>query len=279
MVEASAMIREAVPVELVPVFWLITALGSAKILLIGLSLAYWNAEDYRSELLSVISVAFVGLSVTLALKYGFDLPRPPTDVRRYPIEPSPVGFPSGHAIASTTIYGGLVVAFDRYRDPKTVLGVGALVALISLSRVVLGVHYLGDILAGFPVGLVLLGVVALAKERGPTVAFALAVILSIPAVVVTTETVDAALAVGGSLGGLAAMLWGTGTAEFRSRAERVVISIIGLSVIGVSMVLTEAVEALLIAAVLVNVGLAFGIVSLPALIGRFDGLGASSLAD
>lgn len=278
LVEASAVIREAVPDELAPVFWLITALGSAKILMIGLSLAYWNGERYREELLSVISVAFLAVSVTLALKYGFDLPRPPEAVRRYPIEPSPVGFPSGHAIASTTIYGGIVLAFDRYRDAKTVLGVGVLVSLISLSRVVLGVHYLGDILAGFAVGLVMLGVVAVAVERGPTVIFALAVLLSIPAVVVTTETADAALAVGGSVGGLAATVWRTGSAEFRSRVERLVVNGLGLGVIGLSILLVELVETVLLAAVVVNLGLAFSVVAMPALIGRFDGLARTSTA-
>lgn len=276
LVEASAMIREAVPVELVPVFWLITALGSAKILMIGLSLAYWNGNGHREELLSVISVAFLAVSVTLALKYGFDLPRPPEAVRHYPIEPSPVGFPSGHAIASTTIYGGIVLAFDRYRDAKTVLGVGLLVSLISLSRVVLGVHYLGDILAGFAVGLVMLGVVAVAVKRGPTVIFALAVLLSIPAVAVTTETADAALAVGGSVGGLAATVWHTGSAEFRSRVERLVVNGLGLGVIGLSILLVELVETVLLAAVVVNLGLAFSIVAMPALIGRFDGLARTS---
>jgi len=278
LVEASAVIREAVPPELVPVFWAITALGSAKILMIGLSLAYWNAERHREELLSVISVAFLATSVTLALKYGFDLPRPPEAVRHYPIEPSPVGFPSGHAIASTTIYGGMVLAFDRYRDAKTVLGVGVLVSLISLSRVVLGVHYLGDILAGFAVGLVMLGVVAVAVERGPTLIFGLAVLCSIPAVAVTTETADAALAVGGSVGGLAATVWHTGSVDFRSRVERLVLNGLGLGVIGLSILLVELLGTLLLAATVVNVGLVFSIVAMPALIGRFDGLAGASTA-
>jgi len=140
LVEASAAVREAVPAELVPVFWVVTALGSANFLMFGLSLAYWNDRRRRRELLAVISVAFVAASVTLALKYWFDLPRPPAAVQRYPIEPSAVGFPSGHAIAATTVYGGALLAFDRVRDPRAVLGVGTLVALIGLSRVVLGVH-------------------------------------------------------------------------------------------------------------------------------------------
>ena len=209
LVEASAAVREAVPAELVPVFWVVTALGSANFLMFGLSLAYWNDRRRRRELLAVISVAFVAVSVTLALKYWFGLPRPPTAVQRYPIEPSAVGFPSGHAIAATTVYGGALLAFGRVRDPRAVLGVGTLVALIGLSRVVLGVHYLGDVLAGFAVGVVMLAVLAVALDRGATVVFGFAVALSVPAVLMTTDTGDAALALGGSIGGLAATLWRT----------------------------------------------------------------------
>ncbi|WP_164471852.1 phosphatase PAP2 family protein [Halosimplex salinum] len=278
LVEASEVFREVVPAELVPVFWVITALGSAKFLMIGLSLAYWNDHRRRRELLAVISVAFVAVAVTLALKYWFDLPRPPAAVQRYPVEPSPVGFPSGHAIAATTVYGGALIAFDRVRDARAVVGVGALVAAIGLSRVVLGVHYLGDILAGYAVGLVMLGVLAVALERGPAVVFGLAVVLSVPAVLVTTDTGDAALALGGSLGGFAAALWHSSSDRFRSRVERTIVNVAGVAFVGVALIAAEAVETVLLAAAVVNVALAFGIIALPSLVGRvpeFDSVSAS----
>lgn len=279
LVEASRAISEAVPPELVPVFWVITLLGSAKFLMVALSLAYWNDQRRRRELLAVISVAFVAVSVTLALKYWFGLPRPPVDVRRYPIEPSPVGFPSGHTIAATTVYGGALVAMDEYRDRTTVLGAGALVALVGLSRVVLGVHFLGDVLAGFAVGLVMLGVLAVAIEKGPAVVFGLAVVLSVPAVLVTTETGDAALAVGGSIGGLAGAVWRTRAERFRSRAERAFVNVAGVGFVGVSLIAIEAVEARLILAALINAALAFDIVALPSLVGRFEPLQRATAAD
>ncbi|MFB6173908.1 MAG: phosphatase PAP2 family protein [Halobacteriales archaeon] len=279
LVEASAAVRGAVPDELVPVFWVITALGSAKFLMVGLSLAYWNDDTRRRELLTLVSVAFVAVTLTLALKYGLDLPRPPESVRRYPVEPSPVGFPSGHAIAATTIYGGLLVVFDRYRDPKLLSGTAALVVLIGLSRVVLGVHYLGDILAGFAVGLVMLGVLAVAMDRGPAVVFGLAVVLAVPAVVVTTDTGDAALALGGSVGGAAAALWRTPVGRVRSTVERAVLNAGGLAFVGVSLAVVETVEALFVAAVAVNLVLVFGIVALPAAVGRLDALGTASATE
>jgi membrane-associated phospholipid phosphatase len=271
----SEAVRAAVPAELVPVFWVITLLGSAKFLMVALSLAYWNFENHRREILAVVSVAFVAVAVTLALKYWFGLPRPPAAVQRYPVEPSPVGFPSGHAIAATVVYGGALVALDRHRDPQTVAGVGAFVALVGLSRVVLGVHYLGDILAGFAVGLVTLAVLVVALDRGPRVVFGLAVVCAVPAVVVTTETGDAGLALGGSLGGLVATLLRSRAERFRSQAERIAVNAVGVVLVGAAFVAVELVDAVLVLAVVGNFALAFAIVALPGLVGRpLPGLGA-----
>ncbi|QLH83970.1 phosphatase PAP2 family protein [Halosimplex pelagicum] len=279
LVAASEAIRGAVPAELVPVFGLLTVLGSAKFLMVALSLAYWNDQSRRRELLTVVAVAFVAVSVTLALKYWFGLPRPPAAVRRIAADPSPVGFPSGHAIAATTVYGGTLVALDRYRDPTLLAGTGALVALVGLSRVVIGVHYLGDVVAGFAVGLVMVGVVAVAVDYGPAAVFGLAVVCAVPAVILTTEPGDAALAMGGSVGGLAGAAWRTRAERFRSRVERAAVTVGGVAFVGAAIAVVETVEPLLVPAAAANAALAFGIVSLPALVGRFDGFGSSTAAD
>ncbi|QLH79054.1 phosphatase PAP2 family protein [Halosimplex rubrum] len=285
LVAASEAIRGAIPPGLVPLFGLLTVLGSAKFLMVALSLAYWNDQSRRRELLTVVGVAFVAVSVTLALKYWFGLPRPPAAVRRVAVDPSPVGFPSGHAIAATTVYGGTLVALDRYRDPKLLVGTGALVALVGLSRVVIGVHYLGDVLAGVAVGLVMVGVVAVAVDygpavdRGPAVVFGLAVVCSVPAVILTTAPGDAALAAGGSVGGFVGAAWRTRAERFRSRVERVAVTVGGVAFVGVAIAVVETVEPLLVPTAAVNAALVFGIVSLPSLVGRFDGFGSSTPAD
>jgi membrane-associated phospholipid phosphatase len=279
LVATSEVIRDAVPAELVPLFGLVTVLGSAKFLMVGLSLAYWNDQSRRRELLTVVGVAFVAVSLTLALKYWFGLPRPPAAVRRVATDPSPVGFPSGHAIAATTVYGGTLVALDRHRDPALLAGTGVLVGLVGLSRVVIGVHYLGDVLAGFAVGLVMVGAVAVALDRGPSVVFGLAVVCAVPAVILTTAPGDAALAAGGSVGGLAGSLWRTRAERFRSRTERAALTAGGVAFVAVAIVVVETVEPALIPTAVANLGLVVGIVALPALVGRFDGVGGTSTAD
>ncbi|QPV62562.1 phosphatase PAP2 family protein [Halosimplex litoreum] len=279
LVAASEAIRGAVPGYLVPVFGLLTVLGGAKFLMVALSLAYWNDQSRRRELLTVVGVAFVAVSLTLALKYWFGLPRPPAAVRRVAADPSPVGFPSGHAIAATTVYGGTLVALDRYRDPTLLAGAGALVALVGLSRVVIGVHYLGDVLAGVAVGLVMVGVVAVALDRGPAAVFGLAVVCAVPAAVLTTEPGDAALAAGGSVGGLAGALWRTRAERFRSWTERAALTGGGVAFLVAAIVVVETVEPALIPTAVANLGLVVGIVALPALVGRFDGFEGTSTGD
>ena len=246
LVDASEVFRETVPGELVPVVWAVTLLGSAKFLLVALSVAYWNADERREAVLAVVATAFVALALTLVLKYSFDLPRPPEAGQRYPVDPSPVGFPSGHAIAATTVYGGALVAVDRHRDVRAVVGVGALVLAVGLSRVVLGVHYLGDVLAGVAVGLVALAVLWVALDRGPAVVFALAALLAVPALLVVGESgaADAGLALGGSLGALAATRVEFATVGFRSSRERVVLTAVGLVFVALAVGVTEAVESL-----------------------------------
>ncbi|MEF8883996.1 MAG: phosphatase PAP2 family protein [Haloarculaceae archaeon] len=263
LVEASRVLREAVPDELVPLVWAITLLGSAKFLVLGLSLVYWNVEEYREELLALVSVGFVGLAVTLALKYGFDLPRPPAAVQRYPVEPSPVGFPSGHAIAATTIYGGALLAFDRYRDPRAVAGVAGLVVAVSLSRVVLGVHYLGDVVAGVVVGLVVLGGATAVFERGAVSGFAAAAVLSVPALVTTGGTADAALALGGSIGGLAGAARVPRSVPLTSRSGRALLNVCGVVFVVALMGIEELVEGMVPVVTAVNLVLALGIVAMP----------------
>jgi membrane-associated phospholipid phosphatase len=279
LVAASEAIRGAVPAELVPVFGVLTVLGGAKFLMVALSLAYWNDQSRRRELLTVVGVAFVAVSLTLALKYWFGLARPPAAVRRVAADPSPVGFPSGHAIAATTVYGGVLVALDRYRDPKLLAGAGGLVALVGLSRVVIGVHYLGDVLAGFAVGVMMVGVVALAIDRGPAAVFGLAVVCAVPAVILTTEPGDAALAMGGSVGGLASAVWRTRAERFRSRVERVAVTAGGVAFVGAAIAVVETVEPLFVPTAVANAVLVFAIVALPSLVGRFDGFGSTSAAD
>jgi undecaprenyl-diphosphatase len=77
-------------------------------------------------------------------------------------------FPSGHALGSIVCYGALFLVFlpamrGRWRRAFTA-GIAALIALIGISRILLGVHYVSDVLGGWALGVAWLGVTAFAFE-------------------------------------------------------------------------------------------------------------------
>jgi undecaprenyl-diphosphatase len=79
-------------------------------------------------------------------------------------------FPSGHALVAMSFFGG-VAAVTARRTPRRSLKIAiwgaALVAtlLVGLSRIYLGVHYPSDVIAGYGVGLLWVGVVAATDRR------------------------------------------------------------------------------------------------------------------
>lgn len=278
-VAASRAIREVVPGEFLPVVWFVTLLGGSTFLMTGLSVAYWNANERRETVLAVVATAFVALAVTLSLKWGIGLPRPPETAQRYVTTDSPVGFPSGHTIAATVVYGGGLVATDRHRTPEIALPVGALVGAVGLSRVVLGVHYLGDVLTGLGVGVALLGVLAFALRRGAAVAFGLAAVCAVPALFVAGDAGDVALALGGSLGGFLGTVRRPPDDTLDSHTERAILTVGGLLFLGGLVGGVEVVEPPLVLAGSAYVLLVFGIVTLPALVGRWGVLAFLSPAN
>jgi undecaprenyl-diphosphatase len=93
-----------------------------------------------------------GYEIVPLLKEQFERPRPQfADIDGF-------SFPSGHAFSSATVYGllGLVIlrvwASSRWRWLWAGL-VWALIPMVALSRIMLGVHYFSDVLAGMSLGL------------------------------------------------------------------------------------------------------------------------------
>lgn len=97
---------------------------------------------------------FGALILNQGLKLVFVRPRP--QLWKQLIVEHSYSFPSGHALGSAVLYGFLayllVRAYPRYR-----VGIYSitllLVAAIGLSRLILGVHFPTDIIAGYAVGI------------------------------------------------------------------------------------------------------------------------------
>lgn len=218
---------------LVTLFAFITLLGDAWFLLVGLSICYWIGprlgDDTRAVAATVIGVATLALAAVLAVKSYTAIPRPaatPIDPAGLPggltsfvageLDSTGFSFPSGHATSATAVYGGLGVLLTLGRRRLRYLVAGALIVLISSSRVVLQVHYLRDILAGIALGVGLLVVARqLAGEESTPRAdrvFLLAGVVSLVGLGValagghTEELRHATIGVGTAAGG--ATTWG-----------------------------------------------------------------------
>ncbi len=77
-------------------------------------------------------------------------------------------FPSGHSLGSIVCFGALFLVFapaTRGRGRTAFAAtVAAVIALVGISRVLLGVHYLSDVIGGWAIGITWLGVTSFAFE-------------------------------------------------------------------------------------------------------------------
>ena len=155
--------------SVVTLFAFITLLGDAWVLLVGLSLLYWIGprvdDDTRAVAATVIALATLALAVVLAVKSYTAIPRPaatPIDPAGLPggltgfvageLDSSGFAFPSGHATGVTAVYGGLAALLTIGRRRLRYAAAATMIALVSGSRVILGVHYPRDIVAGMALG-------------------------------------------------------------------------------------------------------------------------------
>lgn len=196
--EVGDLIREVVPPWLIPVFIFITYLGNPVFFLVLFVLDYWFRNSERGA--HAISLMLGGIALVTALKTFFDAPRPPQRINVVSV--TGFAFPSGHATGSTIGYG--LLAFDleigsrRSRFAVAVL----LIVLIALSRIVLGVHFVRDVVAGILIGSVFLTVAIVLTRHAPRPGFVLAVGLGVAAVVISGASYDGVAVLGGALGAL-----------------------------------------------------------------------------
>jgi undecaprenyl-diphosphatase len=132
----------------------------------------WRNGD-RYWVLSLVLAVPGGMLLNVILKQVFQRDRPSWDDPLLTLTSH--SFPSGHAAGATLFYGFLAVYMVwRMKGPSAralaVIACALMVALVSFSRVYLGVHYLSDVLAAIALGtawlvLSLIAVRAIAKRR------------------------------------------------------------------------------------------------------------------
>jgi membrane-associated phospholipid phosphatase len=223
--------------------WFLFALGSA-LYVAGEQLPRLGIDRRRG--LFVLGLALAYVALIGVLKNAFLLPRPPgagdaPALRWIPSVLEPVftdvttadgpGFPSGHALGTTMVWGGVALILEREAGWIRLGVAGVVVALVSLSRLVLGLHYAVDVVVGVVLGLVVLGALYWLSDSGTApdrvLLFAVAVGL---AGLFLGITFDSVTALGGAFGGwLAWSAVGAATPAHPSNRREVVAGFVVLA--------------------------------------------------
>ncbi len=139
----------------------ITQLGNPAFIVgtvvVGLVLLLWRQKRLEFWVFAIASLG--ALIFNQGMKLLFTRPRP--TLWQSLIQETSYSFPSGHALGASVVYGFLAyLLIRRYpRRSHLVSGIAiTIIGLIGLSRLYLGVHYPTDILAGYIVGLLWLGI-------------------------------------------------------------------------------------------------------------------------
>ena len=191
----------------------VTYLGGHETVALLAAIALWVRG--RRLAYAIGGMVLLTLATDMALWYTFNVPRPPIDNPLiYVHKQAPVpSFPSGHTVVATAVWGLLAVRsyFSRWIA-------AAFILVVMISRLYLGMHYVGDVLAGLGIGLLL---VVLFERMWPPIdgwfsrrSYRFFVLLGFGLVVAlvpfTLLNARAWIALGAALGGVAGLL-----AEYR----------------------------------------------------------------
>jgi undecaprenyl-diphosphatase len=167
--DVSRWVADSVPGSVEWVARLVTWLGGVvgTVVVTGAAvIVLWRASRRVDAMF--VALAVVGITVLVAvLKAVYQRARP--DLGSPIALPHSYSFPSGHAATAVVLYGvlGILVA-ERARSSIRAaawLASAALLALaIGTSRVLLNVHFVSDVAAGFAVGLAFLCCCAIVRD-------------------------------------------------------------------------------------------------------------------
>ncbi|MXV63263.1 phosphatase PAP2 family protein [Natronorubrum sp. JWXQ-INN-674] len=187
-------IREGLPPAVITFFEYVTHLGDGAVLIVFATLLYWfGAESRREQRALVIAIGLGALAISAGMKGIFLRPRPELagDYGGY-------SFPSAHAMGAAAFYAALAAVADTGTRLQRYVVAAMIITVIAVSRVVIGVHFVGDVVVGVGIGLLFVGLVVYGETATPAAIFATAGAIAIVAFALgsrefTTLTIGAAL--------------------------------------------------------------------------------------
>ena len=290
-IEISEALHEMAQEPVIVLFALLTQLGDVWFLfllggmhyVVGDKFPQWGIERRRG--LFVLGLLLTYVVLIGVLKEFFMLPRPPGAGTPPEIQWIPsvfqgvfanistgggYGFPSGHALGSTLVWGGFALVMGKDRLSRAWLALaGVVVVIVSLSRVVLGVHYLIDVVVGVVIGVVVLSVLYKITDRGINPSRVLVVAMAIGVLgLLQGFTFESVAAVGSAVG--AWLVWrvvGDSTPAHPSNRREIVASLAVFGLASTLFALLYSVKPSLLVTFFSTMTIVGGIVGAP-LIGK-----------
>ena len=175
------------------IFKFFTQLGYTEFYVFILPVLFWCIHKRLGAAVGYLAMLSAWTNDTV--KYLWSIPRPSDPRIHVPLPETSPSFPSGHSQNAVAVWGYLAYRVRHWAF--TVLAVVIIVG-ISLSRIVLGVHFPEDVIGGWLIGLVLLGLfIAFAPRVGrwaerQTMAVQLVAAVGAPLVLIFVHPADTA---------------------------------------------------------------------------------------
>lgn len=192
----------------------LTIAGDPLVVLGVVTIAYWVGP--RLGLLEastgarLAATALVGVAFVAPAKAFIAAPRPPSSIAT--IAADGYGVPSGHTTAAASLATGAVLLLNENERRLRFALAGGYVTIVAATRLILGVHYFGDVLTGVIAGVVCAMLAVTLSARHVGFAFGLGAMFGIAGALITGLTpeammaADAARGLGGTVGALVAWL-------------------------------------------------------------------------
>jgi len=133
------------------------------VIAIGCGVWIWRTREWRDPAM-LVGAMIVSTLLSMVIKTIVERPRPPEDLQVIPGFEESFSFPSGHTTGAATLV--LVTGYLLWREGRSKRALAAwalssvvVIALVAVTRMYLGYHFLSDVLAGACLGLFVLGLV------------------------------------------------------------------------------------------------------------------------
>ena len=136
----------------------VTALGTGTVVMMIVAVAalFLVLTSHKYSAILLLASTAGGIVLNGVLKLGFNRPRPAIFLPEVHTVSS--SFPSGHAMSAAIVYSTVAYLAARLHKRRwarwlVMTTAFVVIALISISRLYLGVHYPSDVVAGLAIGL------------------------------------------------------------------------------------------------------------------------------